>query len=159
MSLHINPQGFNQTRFPMNLSERSMLANSGVNGATKSASASAPVQAPATKPMPRFRTLTPPTAPAPKPISVAAARNPYQTRSARSSNDDFVITADSTPADGTKQMPVSSSIGTSAAASPMADRIKDIQNMATQLGYVELSEGAITKAIQNRSSLLANYVV
>jgi hypothetical protein len=161
MSLNISPQGFSQTRLPMNLSERSMLANSGVSGAPKSASPSAPVQAPAVKPMPRFRTLTPPAATASPstPTSVAAARNPYQARPARPSNDDFVITADSTPDDGAERMVASTSLGTLVAANPLADRIKDIQSMATKLGYVELSEGAITKAIQNRSSLLANYVV
>ena len=155
MSLNISSQGFSQARLPMNLSERSLLSGS---GATKTSSLPAPLQAPAAKPTPRFRTLTQPAAaPAPKPTSAAATRNPYQARSARS-GDDFAIVAENTTAD-LSVLSVSSNASSSNAANPMADRIKDIQSMATKLGYVELSEGAITKAIQNRSSLLANYVV
>lgn len=163
MSLNINAQGFSQARLPMNLSERSMLAGSGgIKEASKSASAATSVQAPVAKSMPRFRTLTPPAAaPAPKPTLVAAARNPYQARSARS-GDDFAIVAENTPAELSVVSVDSNTSSINAAnpmTNPMADRIKDIQSMATKLGYVELSEGAITKAIQNRSSLLANYVV
>jgi len=153
MSLNIHSQGFSQARLPMNLSERSLLSGS---GATKASSLPAPLQALAAKPAPRFRTLTQPAAaPAPKPTSVAVTRNPYQARSARSS-EDFAIVADSTPDVGPL---LPAHVNAVSSPHPMADRIKDIQNMATKLGYVELSEGAITKAIQNRSSLLANYVV
>jgi hypothetical protein len=90
----------------------------------------------------------------------APLRNPYQAKMARANNDEFVITADTTFAGDPDLTAPSSSVGsTSSMVSPLAEKIKDIQSMASKLGYVELSEGAITKAIQNRSSLLANYVV
>ncbi len=159
MSLNVNASGFNQTRLPMNLSERSML------GASKAASSPAfapQLAAPTTttKPTQRFRTLT---SPSPTPVQTKAAptaptRNPYQASAQRASYDDFAIVADSTPGDASV-LSVASPTSALNAPNPLADRIKDIQHMATQLGYVELSEGAITKAIQNRSSLLANYVV
>jgi hypothetical protein len=83
-------------------------------------------------------------------------RNPYQARATNTQHEAFAIVADSTPDEGVF-MPAHAAVAT--LPHPMAERIRDIQKMASQLGYVELSEGAITKAIQNRSSLLANYVV